>query len=216
MGRDRLFDDAKATSRFRKLWGDPDTPPWDVHRCTVEREKLELLAPHATHAQRVLDVGCGGGDFLQLLCERMGLRFPYVAGLDIAHGALARAKRTGLYDRLECCAMSAVHEVFDDRFDLVLASDVLYYSADYRTALARLSVLLAPGGLLFTSVAIGSGYFGADDCAALEDTAVQHGLVIRARHRIDYRVLGWPRTRIPLARFLWPQTQKQIWVYARR
>lgn len=215
MPADRLLDDATATRRFGKLWRDPDRPPWDVRRCAVEREKLALLAPHATRAKRVLDVGCGGGDFLTLLRERIASNFPYVAGLDIAPGALERAARTGLYDQLECGAVSAAQQLFEQRFDLVLASDVLYYIADYRSAVASLAALLGPGGVLFISVGVGSGYFGPRECAAIEDEIAARGLELRARHRIEYRVASWarwPRARVPLARFLWPQTHKQIWI----
>lgn len=218
MVSDRLLDDVTATRRFAELWRDPGKPPWDVRRCPVEREKIALLARYAAGAQRVLDVGCGGGDFLARLCRHTGRRFPYAAGLDVARGALERAARSKLYDRLECGLLSDAEKIFEgDLFDLVLASDVLYYIAGYRTALtAIVRSLLAPAGKIFISVGVGARYFSARDCATIENVASTHDLELLCGRRIDYRILGWPRARIPLSRVLWPQTHKQIWVYRRR
>jgi 2-polyprenyl-3-methyl-5-hydroxy-6-metoxy-1,4-benzoquinol methylase len=196
---------------FNELWNDPNRPPWDVRSTPIEQKKLDLLAPHLDKVASVIDCACGGGDFLDLLCERAS--FEHVVGIDVAEQALVRAKRTGRYHDLYQSRIDEAHLHVSRRFDLVLVSEVLMYLDDYETPLAYAAEqLLAPGGLLFVSVALGREYFDAADVKALKRVAAAAGLQPVVEQSLDYEWLGMPRKDLPFSR-AFAQTHKVVLIH---
>lgn len=95
---------------------------------------------------RVLDAGCGWGTTLEAL-ERAGYR---AAGMDISRRTLERLDRS---DRtLFVADLTRELPGGIEAFDAVLALDVIEHIDDDRGAVARLSDLVRPGGVLIVSV----------------------------------------------------------------
>jgi SAM-dependent methyltransferase len=78
----------------------------------------------------VLEIGCGAGD---LLCE---LKAREVAGVDISEPQLVAARRK-LPEALFLCQSGETLDLGDRKFDYIIISDTLNYSADVQKLLAR-------------------------------------------------------------------------------
>jgi len=93
---------------------------------------------------RVLDIGCGTGQSRQIYAD-------YAAeytGVDLAEGALARAREKFPGDRWQCADAREL-PFADASFDLVAFSSVLHHIADFETALREGLRVLVPGGSVF-------------------------------------------------------------------
>lgn len=111
-----------------------------------------LEAARITSEDRVLDFGCGIGNVLIALAERVPFRRP-LAGTDIAPALIAIGQRevvrAGLSDSIELMVAPATQLPFEDgRFDVVLTSHVIKHLDDVALASAFSEAwrVLAPGG----------------------------------------------------------------------
>ncbi len=112
----------------------------------VRREILPLLP---THVDRILEVGCGGGDTLSFL--KSSGRCEWVGGIEIFHEAAANAK--GKVDVVLEGSIEEIKLPFDEgSIDVVLCLDVLEHLIDPWSAIHRMHSLLRPGGLLICSI----------------------------------------------------------------
>jgi 2-polyprenyl-3-methyl-5-hydroxy-6-metoxy-1,4-benzoquinol methylase len=210
------LDRASAERVLNKLWNDPERPPWDVRASRIEHQKVAFLEPWLAGRRRVLDAGCGGGDFLDLVVNRTGAKFEHVVGADVADGALVRARKTGRYAELVQSHLEDLPgKIAGERFDLVLLSDVLSHVADYVRALAALVPLVDEGGVFFVSLGMGKKYFVDRDLLAIRSFVGTAGLRVVAEAELDYEVLGLPRRLVPLHDTLWPQTHKRLLLFRR-
>lgn len=118
--------------------------PWWEARSKLTLRLLKDLGVRPP--ARVLDAGCGWGTTLEAL-ERAGYR---AAGMDVSRRTLERLDRS---DRALFIA-DLTRELPDgiEAFDAVLALDVIEHIDDDRGAVARLSELVRPGGVLIVSV----------------------------------------------------------------
>lgn len=114
---------------------------------------LEIPALHAllpqVRGKRVLDLGCGFGDFAR---HARDLGAAAVTAVDISEKMLAEARRLTEDDQIKY-----VHHTIEDfvpdsqAFDLVVSSLALHYIEDYAAVVRRVFTSLAPGGtFLFT------------------------------------------------------------------
>ncbi|MGP4111740.1 SAM-dependent methyltransferase [Streptomyces sp. 4N509B] len=107
--------------------------------------------------ERVLDLGCGGGEWLvRALTARPRLR---AEGVDVSEGALAHARRTarrlGVEDRLTLHHQDATTFAGSHAFDLVLCVGATHAFGGLLPALAAAREHMAPGG----RVLVGDGFW---------------------------------------------------------
>ncbi|MFR0357433.1 SAM-dependent methyltransferase [Streptomyces sediminimaris] len=119
------------------------------------RRLLERALP--TGEERVLDLGCGGGEWLlRALATRPGVR---TEGVDVSEDALeqaaAAARDRGLRDRLVLHHRKAEEFVSDKPFDVVVSVGAAHAFGGLLPTLAAARSHLAPGG----RVLVGDGFW---------------------------------------------------------
>ena len=116
-----------------------------AYRSPVFEECLDRLDVHRPYRGRLLDIGCGTGEFLEAATRR-GWE---VCGVELSARAARLARKKGLDVR--CCTLSSAPYA-SGSFDAVTCLDVLEHVADPLQDLQRARELLAPGGLLVMRV----------------------------------------------------------------
>lgn len=95
---------------------------------------------------RVLDVGCGPGHFLERL--QTGARAVDAIGVDLSLGMAKKARGRG---GVTAVASAEALPVPDEALDVVLAMHMLYHVPDMERAVGELRRVLRPGGVLVAS-----------------------------------------------------------------
>lgn len=134
------------------------------------------------HYERMLDLGCGTG----LSGEAMRGMVGHVTGLDLAEGMVEVAYDKGIYDDLYVGEAVEFLEEFDgeERWDLIVATDVLPYVGDLDALFAGAAARLKPSGqFVFSSESIdddatnGRGFMvGAHQRFAHSEAYIRKGL----------------------------------------
>lgn len=126
-----------TSARYDALWsgvyGDMASfGPTHRHLRRLTRHLLRDLAYDS-----VLDVGCGQGDNFELLCH--GRTVSRVAGVDVSHEALERARRR--HPGVELSALDICLASLPRRFDLVHAALLLEHVEDDDVAVRNLAAM---------------------------------------------------------------------------
>lgn len=123
---------------------------WDRFEAPRESARYRVIAGFSAHLhpRRVLEVGCGSGTLLRLLKAE---GYETYVGLDLSEVAIARARPLA-DDRTHLIACDADAFESDDRFDLVIFNEVLYYFDDVARTLDKYLGLLDEGGHLIVSL----------------------------------------------------------------
>lgn len=154
--------DAREVAQFNALaeeWWDPDGPFKPLHALNPVR--LDYIADRiAVHHGRnrargrpfedlrLLDVGCGGG----LVCEPMARLGAQVTGVDAAAKNIGVARHHADQAGLDIDYRHGTAEAMQgERFDVVLALEIVEHVADVPAFLEALHQRCAPGGLLIMS-----------------------------------------------------------------
>ncbi len=133
---------------FENLYAEsPD--PWGFETSEYERRKYERTLGVLAHRRyrRALEVGCSIGVFTEMLaplCDEL-------LGVDVSEKAIAAAKeRLESFPQVRIELRRLPEETPEGPFDLVVASEVLYYWPEdvMLAALSRFEEVLAPGGAL--------------------------------------------------------------------
>jgi 2-polyprenyl-6-hydroxyphenyl methylase / 3-demethylubiquinone-9 3-methyltransferase len=107
-----------------------------------DRKRLDSLA-----GLRILDVGCGGG----ILSEPLARLGADVVGADPAHSNIAvareHAEQAGVTVDYRCTTAEALADA-GERFDIVLAMEVVEHVSDLGLFARRAAEMVKPGGLL--------------------------------------------------------------------
>jgi SAM-dependent methyltransferase len=126
--------------------------PAAFHR---RRLVVDIAARAVPPTARVLDVGCGQGELLRDLAAR--LPEARIAGADLSEQSLRASRSQNPTFDLFALDISAPDFAVRQRahlatFDLVLCCEVLEHIPEDRRAARNLAALLAPGGVLVTTV----------------------------------------------------------------
>ena len=133
---------------FENLYGQsPD--PWGFETSPYEREKYErtLGVLQGRRYQCALEIGCSIGVFTAMLAPLCN----ELRAVDVSEKAVAAArKRLARFPHVGVERRRLPEEAPEGPFDLVVASEVLYYWPEevMLAVLRRFEELLAPGGVL--------------------------------------------------------------------
>jgi len=129
-----------------------------------------------------IDLGCGTG----LAARAFEKNVDAFVGIDLSPGMIAKAKATGLYQRLEVADMvEGVKREANATFDLALSADAMIYLPDLAPALKEVARVLRPSGLVaFTTethsgdgVVIGAGLRYAHGMVHVREAIAAAGLM---------------------------------------
>ncbi|WP_456620019.1 MULTISPECIES: bifunctional 2-polyprenyl-6-hydroxyphenol methylase/3-demethylubiquinol 3-O-methyltransferase UbiG [unclassified Bradyrhizobium] len=155
--------DAAEIAKFSKLsaeWWDPKGKMAPLHRINPLRlgyirdaacRKFErnVRSLNCLGGLRVLDIGCGAG----LLCEPLSRLGAQVIGVDPSVSNIAAAKLHADKSHLAIDYRCTTVEEIDprERFDIVLAMEVVEHVVDVGVFLKRCAAMLKPNGLMVVS-----------------------------------------------------------------
>lgn len=155
--------DAAEIAKFSKLsaeWWDPKGKMAPLHRINPLRlgyirdaacRKFErnVRSLNCLGGLRVLDIGCGAG----LLCEPLSRLGAQVIGVDPSASNIAAAKLHADKSHLAIDYRCTTVEEIDprERFDIVLAMEVVEHVVDVGVFLKRCAAMLKPNGLMVVS-----------------------------------------------------------------
>lgn len=155
--------DAAEIAKFSKLsaeWWDPKGKMAPLHRINPLRlgyirdaacRKFErnVRSLNCLASLRVLDIGCGAG----LLCEPLSRLGAQVIGIDPSASNIAAAKLHADKSHLPIDYRCTTVEEIDprERFDIVLAMEVVEHVTDVGVFLKRCASMLKPNGLMVVS-----------------------------------------------------------------
>jgi peptidoglycan/xylan/chitin deacetylase (PgdA/CDA1 family) len=185
---------------------DPD--PWEAGSA-YERDKYDLTLKMVPRGiGRAVELGCAEGTFTVRLADRVD----QLTAVDLSFPALSRArKRCADKPNVTFARLDAFEDPIGGTYDLVVCSELLYYTADLaslRRAIGTLAAALEPGGLLLAAHAhtvvdepTEPGFdwdvpFGAATIDAVLRESERFELRNEAR-TAAYRVQLWKRCRRP-------------------
>jgi len=129
---------------WERLPPERELPDYELRRA--------FLMAHVRPDLRVLDLGCGGGEFTAAIAAAGAP----VLGADVAENAILAAQRTYPDGDFRLVPFDGELPFDDGGFELVWASEVIEHVADTHLWLAEVRRVLAPGGrLLLTTPAHG-------------------------------------------------------------
>jgi ubiquinone/menaquinone biosynthesis C-methylase UbiE len=114
----------------------------------------------------MVDIGCGTGVLTDLLVQQQHIET--AVGIDFVNGAIDYAKKSFPKIDFRIGALPFI-ELPDEKFDFVVASEVLYYLniSDRRKTLCEISRILRPEGFLLFSSRLGKNYFSVESAEKL-------------------------------------------------
>lgn len=127
----------RQASVFERLYRQQEDPwglrasPFTQYRYLALLERLAAFTPCAS----LLDVGCGEGLFTRYLTGVASR----VTGIDVSATAVARARQNVSAAEFSCVSVQSYSP--GERFDVVVAAEMLYYADDTTAALERLRAL---------------------------------------------------------------------------
>ncbi len=106
-----------------------------------QRRQAGRCRKHLPPGGRFLEIGCANGDVLAELADQ----FPVVHGIELSDEAAAAAQARGL--DVFCGTLEEFET--DQQYDLIFMSHVIEHVLDPVATIARITSLLAPGGVVY-------------------------------------------------------------------
>ena len=156
--------DPEEVARFSRVsaqWWDPHGPMAALHKFNPVRVGYlrDRIAEHFGHdpkrldslaGLRILDIGCGGG----ILAEPLARLGAHMVGADPSltniEAAKLHAAGAGLTIDYRCTDAEALADA-GERFDVVLAMEVVEHVADLDLFVQRCAEMVKPAGLMFVA-----------------------------------------------------------------
>ncbi|MFQ5419144.1 MAG: class I SAM-dependent methyltransferase [Anaerolineae bacterium] len=105
----------------------------------------DFFVERVREGEKALDIGCGIGAVAYDVAERSGA---YVTGIDVNAGSVAKAQEKFAHPRVEYRVGDVLRELADERFDVVILSNVLEHLPERPSFLRRLQMAVNPSRLL--------------------------------------------------------------------
>lgn len=146
--------DPKEVEKFSRIadeWWDEAGKFKPLHkfnpiRLSYLRRKIEEKF-NTISAVKILDIGCGGG----LIAEPLSLMGASVTAIDASEKNIAVAKIHAEKSGLEIDYRVSTAEEMSEKFDVVLALEIIEHVADPENFIRDCAKLVKPGGLLFVA-----------------------------------------------------------------
>ena len=136
--------DTAAVEAYYNDWSaryDKELADWDY---TAPDVSAAMLTEHLQPGSKVLDLGCGTGQFAEKLSNRLECR---IDGVDISKASLQRAMARGCYASLRRVDLQQTPLPFaDNSFDGAASVGVMTYIANPAALLTDLCRIIQPGG----------------------------------------------------------------------
>ncbi len=118
-----------------------------AHQHHREAARFRRLAGGALSGQRVLEVGCGRGIGVEVILDRLGADSVTAFDLDESMVELARRRLHGRPASLSVGDVCEINEP-DNALDTVVDFGIIHHVPDWQHAVAEISRVLRPGGLV--------------------------------------------------------------------
>jgi peptidoglycan/xylan/chitin deacetylase (PgdA/CDA1 family) len=135
---------------WEAIFAEPD--PWG-YETDYERLKYDrtLAMLRDRRQERALELACAEGHFTRRLADAVG----HLRAVDISRKALERAaQRCADKTNIEFCQLDFFQDDIAGIWDLIVCSEVLYYTNDsalLNRVVAKIAAALAPGGLVLSA-----------------------------------------------------------------
>jgi 2-polyprenyl-3-methyl-5-hydroxy-6-metoxy-1,4-benzoquinol methylase len=116
--------------------------------CYYGAERRDMLAYVPTDAKRILELGCGAGNFGKLIRQRQGAE---VWGIEL-NPAAATLARENLDRVLVGDVVHVIRELSPNAFDCIVANDILEHLVCPDQLLQDVKKCMSPGGIVVASV----------------------------------------------------------------
>jgi ubiquinone/menaquinone biosynthesis C-methylase UbiE len=154
---------------------------------TLFHKPEKVLGPYVREGMTVLDTGCGMGYF-SIAMARMTGTGGRVLAVDLQPKMLdvlrKRAKRAGVYDRIETRLCGPESIGIDEEVDFALAFWMAHEVPDKKRFFKEVHAVLRPGGRLFVVEPIMHVTYGEFEKSI--DEAEAEGLVVMEKPRIAF------------------------------
>lgn len=156
-----MSSEVELKERFDK-WFEKESPWRNRNTCNDKVYKIKVLKFLDYHSySKVLDLGCGEGDFTYLIAGKV----KSVKAVDISATAIERARSKFSKENIEYIRSGALEFVQQekDRYDLIFCLEMLYYLKpnEQEELLDYLSKILENNGVLYLGLVVsGENQYG--------------------------------------------------------
>jgi len=120
------IDKRKFLGNFEEMYINEDIEGYDSwHQDKIPKEYVELVSTlfKKDQFENVLDIGCGKGALTNLIRDKLNIQ--HMTAIDISPTAISKARKR--YKQIDFLVMDAFKLKFNNKFDLVICSEIFWY-----------------------------------------------------------------------------------------